>query len=117
MNSKLLGAFGEQSAARYLREQGYDIFSSNFYVNLGEIDIVAFKDDILCFVEVKTRREGGMFPPADAVDFSKKEKLRSAAAAYMSKCTLTYDYRFDIVEVLVNEDLKVTSINHIANAF
>lgn len=117
MNPRLLGAMGEQKAARYLREKGYEIFSSNFSVNSGELDIVAFKDNILCFTEVKTRREGGMFSPAEAVDFNKMENLKTAAAAYMNKYKLKYDFRFDIVEVLVNGDLKVMDINHIENAF
>lgn len=117
MNPRLLGAMGEQKAARYLREKGYEIFSSNFSVNAGELDIVAFKDNILCFIEVKTRRQGGMFSPAEAVDFNKTQNLKSAAAAYMNKYKLKYDFRFDIIEVLVDEALKVTNINHIENAF
>jgi putative endonuclease len=117
MNTKLLGAFGEQSAARFLRQHDYEIFSSNFLISSGEIDIVAFKDNILCFVEVKTRGEGGMFSPAEAVDFRKQENLRSAAAAYINKYKINFDYRFDIVEVIVNNEQKVTSINHIENAF
>ncbi len=117
MNPKLVGAFGEQKAARYLREKGYEIFSSNFYIGSGELDIVAFKDSILCFAEVKTRREGGMFSPAEAVDFNKKENLKSAASAYMNKYKLKYDFRFDIIEVLIDEDFNVTDINHIENAF
>ncbi len=117
MNTRLLGAMGEQCAARYLRKKGYDIFSANFSINTGEIDIVAFKDNILCFVEVKTRREGGMFAPAEAVGYSKRENLKSTASAYMNKCGFNYEYRFDIVEVLVDENMKVTSINHIENAF
>lgn len=117
MNTRLLGAMGEQSAARYLRGKGYDIFTANFSINTGEIDIVAFKDNILCFVEVKTRREGGMLAPAEAVGYRKRENLKSVASAYMSRCSFDYDYRFDIVEVLVDDNMKVTSINHIENAF
>ena len=57
MNTKLIGAFGEQTAARFLRYEGYTIYSGNYKTNVGEIDIVAEKDNIICFVEVKTRKE------------------------------------------------------------
>ena len=117
MNTKLLGAMGEQSAARFLRQKGYEIFSCNFYTAMGELDIVAFKDNVLCFVEVKTRQEGTMLSPAEAVGSSKKENLRSAASSYMTKYNLTYDFRFDIMEVLVDHNYNVTSINHIESAF
>ncbi len=117
MNTKLLGAFGEQSAARFLRQQGYEIFSNNFLISSGELDIVAFKNNTLCFVEVKTRGEGGMFSPAEAVDFRKQENLKSAATAYINRYKLKYDYRFDIIEVIVDNAQNVTNINHIENAF
>ena len=52
MNSSLLGAFGEQYAARFLREEGYEIWSANYKTDSGEIDIIALKDNIVCFVEV-----------------------------------------------------------------
>lgn len=117
MNPKLLGAMGEQEAARYLRKNGYDILSSNIFIGSGELDIVAIKDSILCFVEVKTRRYGGMFSPSEAVGFEKRENLKSAASVYMSKYNMNYDFRFDIVEVLVDDEFNVTSVNHIENAF
>ena len=117
MNTRLLGAMGEQSAARYLRQNGYEIYSSNFYTAMGELDIVAFKDGLLCFVEVKTRQEGTMLPPAAAVGHQKIENLRSAASFYMNKYSLKCDFRFDIIEVLTDSNFKVTSINHIKGAF
>ena len=73
MNSSLLGAFGEQYAARFLREEGYEIWSANYKTDSGEIDIIALKDNIVCFVEVKTRQVGGMLSPATAVDIKKQE--------------------------------------------
>ena len=117
MNTKLIGALGEYHAARHLREKGYDIFSGNFSSNTGEIDIVAFKDNVISFVEVKTRTIGAMFSPATAVDVKKQENIRNTAAAYISKYKLENEYVFDIIEVIVDENQKVSSINHIENAF
>lgn len=117
MNTKLIGAMGEQAAARYLRENGYEILSANYKTNVGEIDIVAIKDSIVCFVEVKTRRVSTFSSPADAVDRKKEENVKGTSAAYMSRYKLKNETRFDIVEVYLNESGKVKDINHIINAF
>ena len=117
MNTKLVGAYGEQVAARHLRINGYRILAANYYTGVGEIDIVAEKKNVICFIEVKTRKEGGLFSPAAAVDFHKQENIRGSAAAYMNKYSLKNKMRFDIIEVLVSDNMKVESINHIENAF
>ena len=117
MNTKLVGAFGEQVAARYLRENGYSILAANYYTGVGEIDIIAQKKKEICFVEVKTRKEGGLFSPADAVDFHKQENVKGSAAAYMNKFSLKNKMRFDIIEVLLSDNGELSRINHIKNAF
>lgn len=116
MNSILLGAFGEQYAARFLREEGYEIWSANYKTKVGEIDIIAKKDDVVCFVEVKTRQAGGMFSPAEAVDFKKQENVKSSAANFINRYKVKNKIRYDIIEVLVNEK-SLLKINHIKNAF
>lgn len=50
-----IGTIGERLAARYLREQGFDIREENMGGKQGEIDLVAYKDGVLHFVEVKTK--------------------------------------------------------------
>lgn len=118
MDSRLLGAKGEQYAAKYLRKKGYDILSGNFSLGTGELDIVAFKDNIIYFVEVKTRTVGGITAPADAVDYKKQENLKSSAAAYITKYKLQkYKYFFDIIEVFADEKGNIVDVNHIKNAF
>ena len=49
------GDRGEAMAAEYLRENGYEILASQFRCRFGEIDLIARRGDILCFVEVKLR--------------------------------------------------------------
>ena len=116
MNSHLLGAFGEQHAARFLRKDGYEIWSANYKSLTGEIDIVAVKDNVVCFIEVKTRQEGGMLPPSAAVDVNKQNNVKSCAANYVNRYKIKNEIRYDIIEVLVKGD-SVTHINHIKNAF
>ena len=117
MNTRLFGAMGEQMAARYLRLNKYEICTANFTSSSGEIDIVAKKDKTICFVEVKTRKQGGLTSPADAVDFRKQENIRDTAADYMRRFEKKFDTRFDIIEVIVDDNNSLVSINHIKNAF
>lgn len=116
MDSRLLGAFGEQEAAKYLREKGYIIKTANFKTYVGEIDIVAEKGKNICFVEVKTRTEGVFLPPSTAVDFNKQENIKSSAAIYMKRYETKLTPRYDIIEIIVNKR-SVVSLNHIKNAF
>ena len=116
MEARLLGAFGEQSAARYLRKKGYSIISANFKSKSGEIDLVASKGDVIAFVEVKTRQTGGMLPPSAAVDEQKRKNIKDTAAYYLSRYHYDLTVRFDIIEVLVDGSTLV-SVSHIENAF
>jgi len=117
MNSDLIGAYGEHLAARFLRKKKYKILAANFKSYNGEIDLITFKDGVLCFVEVKTRQVGGMLPPAEAVDIHKQENIKSCAAVYINRYAPdTKITRYDIIEVLVDGD-KEENINHIENAF
>lgn len=109
------GLVGEMRAAQYLRRKGYNIWAANYRTKAGEIDIIADNGQFLCFIEVKTRREGGYFPPSAAVDYKKEENVKSAAASYMSAAKIKMPFRFDVIEVILNADTY--SVRHIKNAF
>ena len=107
---------GEVYAARYLRQNGYDILSSNVKKRFGEIDIIAYRDKQISFVEVKTRSGNMLANPADFVDINKQKRIASVAASYMQgekDCTAT----FDVIEVFLDDDGDIDDINHIRNAF
>ena len=115
-----LGCRGEQLTVRFLRRKGYKIITVNFATSAGETDIVArAKDGTLCFVEVKTRAEGGMFPPAEAVDAEKQKRLISNAYRFLSAMHEDADSvkrRFDIAEVTARSIFDA-EINYIKDAF
>ncbi len=113
-----IGLRGEQLTARWLRERGYTLLASNFATRAGETDLIALsRDETLCFIEVKTRSPGGMFPPADAVDTEKQRRLVNNAAAYLKWTDIAYKrIRFDIAEVIM-EDFHHAEIHMIENAF
>ena len=116
MNTKLMGALGEYTAARKLREDGYDIYSTNFATPVGEIDIVAHRKGLLCFVEVKLRSENSIALPREFVDSRKQERLRMAAAAYLSQHELDAPVRFDVAEVYAQTD-GTLRVEYLENAF
>ena len=116
--TKKIGDIGEDYAASYLKKHGYKILARNYRKNYGEIDIIARKGDMLCFVEVKTRHCNTITQPYEAVDFRKQTKIIRTASAYLIEKRLETNCRFDICEVFVDkESLKLDRINYINNAF
>lgn len=96
-----LGRYGEDVAARHLRDRGMVILDRNWRCRAGEIDIVAKHGDVLVFCEVKTRRTDSCGSPAEAVTPRKLARMRVLAYAWLSARRPPYvrDLRFDVVSV------------------
>lgn len=106
-NRKAYGARGEADTAGWLEERGYRVVDANVRplpgLARGEIDLIAWHDDVLVFVEVKTRRRarGAQGTPGEAVDARKQRQLVALASAYLAKHELDdVPCRFDVVEVV-----------------
>ena len=111
---KTVGDFGEDLVEEYLRNKGYDILDRNFRKSFGEIDIIASIDEIVVFVEVKTRKNKDFANPREAVTISKQQKIIRASQAYLMESDLTDSIiRFDVAEVIREDE----EINYIENAF
>ena len=102
--NKIFGADGESHAAEFLESNGFTIIDENFVAGRsGEIDIIAVKDKLLLFVEVKARSSekygGGIY----SITEDKKRKLRASAKFYLLKNpkynTAEYSIRFDLIIV------------------
>ena len=113
------GAWGEDCAAAYLRRHGYRILVRNYSCRFGEIDLIAEKDGVLLFVEVKLRTNLQYGAPREYVTVKKQEKLRAAALLYLSGRELDVPARFDVAEVYtdVRHSAGKTRIAYIENAF
>ena len=111
-----LGRKGEDMAAEYLQHEGYCILVRN-WVNKGrkELDIVATKDDVVVFVEVKTRRLGSLTSPIDAVDARKQHRICMAADSFLKSYRVDLPCRFDVVSIIYNNESS--RVEHIENAF
>lgn len=93
------GDRGEEAVTRHLQQQGYTILARNWHCRWGELDIVATRDDIIAFVEVKTRRQGAMVSPFAAVDYRKQRRVICSAQAYLQAHPLDLQPRFDVAGV------------------
>ena len=111
-----LGHKGEDIAVDYLQQNGYCILNRN-WTNKGrkEIDIIATKDDIVVFVEVKTRRLGSATTPLSAVDGRNQYRIWLAADSYLKSYHIDYPYRFDIICIIYNDE--ASRVEHIEDAF
>lgn len=113
-----MGAWGEEKAREFLAKEEYTILAQNYHSRFGEIDIIARKDNIVCFIEVKTRKYNSLYAPVEAVSFAKQEKLILTAQIYLAEQNFVEDlaYRFDIMEV-VYYNSYIFEINHLKGAF
>lgn len=119
MGNIAIGGAGEQIAAEYLRQSGYQLLARNYRAKSGEIDIIVQKNDIIAFVEVKTRSSYAFGAPAEAVTYSKQRKIISTALCYLKSNAATDNpFRFDIIEVMLQQSAGgKAECNHIINAF
>jgi putative endonuclease len=96
----LQGRLGERIACHYLMRRGFDILARRHRTGAGEIDLIALEDDILVFVEVKTRASRQFGDPWEFVDWQKQQRIRRTAEDFIARYNLQYTYRFDIVSVI-----------------
>ena len=109
------GKLGEKKAAEFLEEKGYTIVERNFRHRRGEIDLIARKENLLLFAEVKTRTGNADWGyPEEAVTNKKARKVVSCANAYIFKVNWKEDIRFDIISVELGESVLIT---HFEDAF
>ena len=95
------GRRGEEAAYFYLRKLGYIIVSRNFRSphRRGEIDLIGWDKDVLCFIEVKTRTTRDVKPAEAAVDHDKQRELAAVAREYLRHLPEPCQWRLDIVSV------------------
>lgn len=113
------GKQGEEAAHFYLRERGYVIVARNFRSqrHRGEIDLIGWDGDVLCFIEVKTRSRRGVVPAEMAVDGPKQSLLRATARDYLRRLKTKPDVRFDVISLYFHTENAASDITLFKNAF
>ena len=101
MTTKELGDAAERAVEAHLRSRGFAILARNWRGGGGELDLVARKDGIVRFVEVRARGAGAFAAPAETIDARKRERLRRAAEAYLAAHGLSdAEACFDVAAVV-----------------
>ncbi|MCA1623381.1 MAG: YraN family protein [Acidobacteria bacterium] len=117
LNTSQVGQIGEDLAARFLRRNGYRLVLANFKVPIGrnnrgaqvtgEIDLIAFDEDALCFIEVKTRSSDEFASPLAAVNLRKQRQIIRTARAYRKIFRLNnIKFRYDVVSIVLVKDAR-----------
>ncbi len=111
-----LGRLGEEMARLFLAAGGYACVARGFRTRAGEIDLVVRRDDLLVFVEVKTRRGDRCGAPEEAVGPRKIARLRRLARAYLAAVPAAgvRRFRFDVVAVALDAGGGGCRLRHLA---
>jgi putative endonuclease len=95
-----IGALAEQRAVDLLEREGYEIVVRNYRCDAGELDIVAVEDDVMVFVEVRSRADDEHGGPVESVNRRKQAKVTRVAGVYLALENPPYDeFRFDVVTI------------------
>ena len=103
-----VGRRGEEDAYFHFRKLGYIIVARNYrsHHHHGEIDLIGWDHDSLCFIEVKTRTAHDIKPAEAAVNRAKQEDLRLVARDYLRRLAPTPPCRFDVISVYYDDPAK-----------
>ena len=115
------GKKAERIACDYMRDKRYKLIDYNYRTRFGEIDLIfekreGLKNKYIVFAEVKKRNIDSLAEPKEYVDSAKQQKIIMAAKEYIAKSKSTLQPRFDVIEIICNND-EVISIKHLENAF
>ena len=116
-NTHPLGVHGEDLATRYFEREGWRILARNFRVGHKEIDLVVRRDELVAFVEVKTRTSAAYGHPLEAITAAKRREIERVARAWVARHGLRGDdYRFDAIAIRCSGD-HAPVLEHVPNAW
>lgn len=96
LSSRQKGNIAENRAKEYLLDNGFEIIASNYYTPFGEIDIIATKDNIYHFIEVKS---GDKIEPLLNITQKKLERIYKSIDIYLSKNNIDVIYSVDVIRI------------------
>ena len=114
-----IGRRGKEDVYFHLRAKGYVMVARNFRSpnRRGEIDLIGWDKDVLCFIEVKTRTTRDMKPAEAAVDREKQRNLIAVAREYLRHMAPACQWRFDVVSVYYEEQSRQPQFEVFQSAF
>ncbi len=117
--NNIVGAWGEELAAEYLRKKKYTVLASGYRCRFGEIDLIVSDRKYLVFVEVKLRKSDRFASAMEFVDTHKQNRIRTTAEMYLSQNPTLLQPRFDVIEIYAPDGLETKKpiIHHMEDAF
>ena len=113
MNNREFGNLGEEIAAKYLADNGYEILAKNLhYSRFCELDIVAKYKSTVVFVEVKTRKTNAYGTPFEAITKTKYENIKKGALNYIAEHKIK-SYRIDVIGITLQPELKIEHLQNV----
>ena len=113
-NTNKIGRWGEACALKYLESCGFYLYHSNYRYGRNEIDLIVYQQDLLLFVEVKTRRQIHHGFPESFLSDEQKEHIHLAAQHFLLEHPWPGRIRFDIISIWMKTPLGV---EHFMDAF
>lgn len=110
------GLEGEDIAIRFLKKEGYKILEKNYRTPFGEIDIIASKNGVVVFIEVKARNRDLFGSPKEAVTVKKQERIKRSALYYLKGLKDMPPVRFDVISIDMGKN-PGPFVEHIEYAF
>lgn len=119
MNGKLIGRWGENLAAEYLKRKKYKLVSMGYSCRFGEIDIIARHKKYIVFAEVKLRKNADFGTAGEFVDSRKIGRIRSTAESWLCQNETDLQPRFDVIEIYAPNGVETENptINHLEDVF
>ena len=110
------GVRAEEEATRYLEALSYKILRQRYKTKFGEIDLIVQKDNLLCFVEVKMRRN--IAEALESITSRAQKRIENSALFFLSENPdyMNCDMRFDVIAMSYSED-GTLDITHLDNAW
>ncbi len=106
------GRKGEELAYNFLLKNGYKILERNWRYKHLEIDIIAKKQDLLHFIEVKTRKDKGLLSARESMSYKKQENILRAIEIYLSMHDVNCPAQLDLIAITIDENEEM-SLEHI----
>ena len=117
--NNLVGAWGEATAADYLRKKRFKIVALGYHSRFGEIDLIVENKRFLVFVEVKLRKTPKFATGREYVNRAKQDRIRVTASIYLSQYPTDLQPRFDVIEIYAPDGVETSKpeIYHLEDAF
>ena len=113
-----LGRWGEAKAARFLERRGWRVLARNYRFGRREVDLVVRREDVVAFVEVKTRAGRGFGFPQEAITALKRREIEAVATHYLASRGLHgVSVRFDALAIEVDRECQVARVEHVPDAW